>query len=126
MAPTYGSMADSVKTQVASVNAESPKNKGFGDVHSELTNRGWTLVADTDNELVFSNPLRPYDEYKVVADQESISVVVPMSGSDFSFRTSFNNYFAASEFLIGRLQEYCARQDVQIASMPSKREYEDD
>ena len=119
-------MADSVKTQAACVHSDSPKNKGFGDVHSELTNRGWTLVSDTANELVFSNPLRPYDEYKVVADQESISVVVPMSGGDFSFRTSFNNYFAASEFLIGRLQEYCDRQNVEIASMPSRREYEDD
>lgn len=119
-------MADSVKTQVASVIAESPKNKGFGDVHAELTNKGWTLVSDTVNELVFSNPLRPYDEYKVVADQESISVVVPMSGGDFSFRTSFNNYFAASEFMISRLQEYCDRQDVQIAEMPKSKEFEDD
>lgn len=96
----------SAKTELPRSN--EPLNKGFLQVVEKFTSQGWKMVENTKKQLVFVNAESMYDEFKMIAEESSIVVVIPMPNSPVAYSTKFNNYFEASEYIISRFEDFQA------------------
>lgn len=84
-----------------------PKNKTFMILHEEFVMYGWDLIENKNNYLVYTK--KPYlcDEFIILINSKNdISVTIPVSNSNISYKTSFTNYFSACEFISMHLKNY--------------------
>ena len=82
------------------------KNKGFVLLDALFRESGWHIIKNEENWLVYTKKgfETEYIEIKIAMD--SILVSVPIKNSPFQFRTSFTNYFQASEYVEARFIEF--------------------
>lgn len=82
-----------------------PLNKGFLDVHQNFTERGWNIKTNTKNILSYVKSVNVLDEFILNVDKTNISVIIPLPNSNIAYKTSFKNYFEASEYIISRMYD---------------------
>ena len=82
------------------------KNKGFVLLDTLFRESGWHIIKNEENWLVYTKPgfETEYVEIKIAID--SIFVSVPIKNSPYQFKTSFSNYFHASEYVEARFNEF--------------------
>lgn len=84
----------------------SPLNKGFLDIHDHFSECGWKIKTNTHNILSYIKSVHILDEFSLNVDKTIITVLIPIPHSNFAYKTYFNNYFEASEYMISRLYDY--------------------
>ena len=89
-----------------------PINKGFLQLAEAFNRNGWKLVENYNTGVTYVNPLKFYDEFKIIASETAIEVVIPMPNSNVAYRTKFKNYFDASEYVVARLDDYMASSEL--------------
>lgn len=102
-------------------------NKGFNLVAETFVSKGWLIKTNTATTVVFgrSEDLRlVYDEFKLCVESDRVNVVIPMPNSNVAYCTWFNDYFSASEYMTGRLEDYCNAMN--LSDLPSQKQREDD
>lgn len=84
-----------------------PKNKAFMILHEDFVMNGWNLITNRNDYLVYTKDGYNCDEFIIsIKSKNNIQVTVPMSNSNICYRTSFNNYFSACEFVSMHLKLY--------------------
>jgi hypothetical protein len=98
----------------------------FNDVITQFISHGWNIVKNTSTEIVFSHVSRPYDEFamKVDFDTLTITVLIPLINYDTSYYTTFTNYLSASKYMLDHLENYHLTVAAQI--LPTSKEYDSD
>jgi hypothetical protein len=91
--------------------SKGPKNKGFNVIHNKFLENNFELIRNEDTELVYSNKNNQYDEFLIRVDVKQIVISVPITNSNFSFRSTHENYWNASEFLQMHLENYVNNRD---------------
>ena len=102
-------------------------NMGFSQVAEHFLNKGWTIGVNTKTEISFNHPSDPnlaYDEFRLNATQDKITVLIPMPNSKVAYCTWFKDYFAASEYVIQRFDDFL--QATSVEELPIKKEYDSD
>lgn len=83
------------------------KNKGFLLLNSLFIEKGWTL---TQNELNFIEYKRPdfgdLDYFEIKIDKNKINVSVPIRHTPYQYKTSFDNYYSAIEYVEKRFKNF--------------------
>lgn len=83
------------------------KNKGFLLLNSLFIEKGWTL---TQNELNFIEYKRPdfgdLDYFEIKIDKNKINVSVPIRHTPYQYKTSFDNYYNAIEYVEKRFKDF--------------------
>jgi hypothetical protein len=82
------------------------KNKGFVLLDTLFTENGWHIIKNEENWLVYTKPGFETEYVEIKIGIGSISVSVPVKNSPFQFKTSFSNYFQASEYVESRFNEF--------------------
>lgn len=83
------------------------KNKGFAILHELFNQHGWHLVKNDFEWIIYSKPGHETDLFEIKLDKNCIFVSVPIKNSAYQFRTTFNDYFQASEYLEMRFKDFC-------------------
>ncbi len=93
-------------SQKSDISCYPIKNKGFVFLDSLFRESGWHIIKNEENWLVYTKQgfETEYIEIKIALD--SILVSVPIKNSPFQFKTSFSNYFQASEYVEARFKEF--------------------
>ena len=102
-------------------------NMGFSQVAEHFIKHGWSVGINTQTEISFNHPSDPelaYDEFRMNATPDKITVLIPMPNSKVTYCTWFKDYFTASEYVIQRFDDFL--QAVKKTNLPSEKEYESD
>jgi hypothetical protein len=93
-------------SQKSDISCYPIKNKGFVLLDSLFRESGWHIIKNEENWLVYTKKgfETEYIEIKIAMD--SILVSIPIKNSPFQFKTSFSNYFQASEYVEARFIEF--------------------
>jgi len=87
------------------------KNKGFALLHELFTENGWHLVKNDFEWIIYSKPGQETDLFEIRLDKNNIFVSIPIKNSAYQYRTTFNDYFQASEYLENRFKDFSCLQD---------------
>jgi hypothetical protein len=82
------------------------KNKGFIIIDSLFQQNGWKLTQNDFNIISYSVPGNETEFFKIEITDKKIIVSIPVKNSLFQYKTSFTDYFQASEYLEKRFREY--------------------
>jgi len=81
-------------------------NKGFILLDSLFKENGWHLIKNDSDWIIYSKFGFETDYFELKLDYDKIHVSIPLKNSQFQYKTSFNNYFQASEYIEDKLKEY--------------------
>ena len=82
------------------------KNKGFILLDSLFKENGWHMTKNEMDLIEYTKQGHETDFFQIKLDQKNIYVSVPIKNSPYQFKTSFNNYFDASEYVEKRFKDY--------------------
>jgi hypothetical protein len=95
-----------VKTETYNLSASSLKNIGFKFIYELFNSYGWHLIKNELNQISFSKPGYETDVFDICIDKYRISVGIPVKNSPYLYRTYFQDYYHASEYIEERFNEF--------------------
>jgi hypothetical protein len=81
------------------------ENKGFILLDNMFKNNGWKLIKNEMNWICFSKPGFQTEYFEIKIDQSKIFVSIPIKNSMFQYKTSFKDYYSASEYIEERFKD---------------------
>jgi len=81
------------------------QNKGFLLLDAMFKNNGWQLIKNEMNWICFSKPGFQTEYFEIKIDQYKIFVSIPIKNSIFQYKTSFKDYYSASEYIEERFKD---------------------
>lgn len=94
-------------TSVSGIKDSQIKNKGFAILHELFIENGWHLVKNDFEWIVYSKLGHETEFFEIRLDKNCILVSIPIKNSAYQYRTSFKDYFQASEYLEMRFKDFC-------------------
>lgn len=82
------------------------QNKGFIIVDSLFKENGWHISKNEMNLIEYTKQGEETSFFQIKLDQKNIYVSVPIKNSPYQYKTSFSNYFDASEYVEKRFNDY--------------------
>ena len=82
------------------------KNKGFILLDSLFKENGWHMTKNEMNLIEYTKQGHESDFFQIKLDQKNVYISVPIKNSPYQYKTSFNNYFDASEYVEKRFKDY--------------------
>jgi hypothetical protein len=74
------------------------KNKGFTFIDALFKERGWTMIKNDLDLIEYRKPHYELDYFQIKIDKKTINVSVPIKNTPYQYKTSFTNYYEASEY----------------------------
>jgi hypothetical protein len=82
------------------------KNKGLCLIDEIFRDKGFILLKNEIDWIVYSKPGKDLDCFEFRLDKNKIHVCVPIKNSLYQYKTSFSNYFDAFEYIETRMHDY--------------------
>jgi hypothetical protein len=82
------------------------KNKGFTFIDALFKERGWTIIKNDLDLIEYRKPQYELDYFQIKIDKKTINVSIPIKNSPYQYKTSFTNYYEASEYIEKRFNDY--------------------
>jgi len=86
------------------------KNEGFKYLQEEFTKENWLLDRNEPDHISFKSQTSDYDYFEIDIDNKKINVTIPLKNSTYKYKTSFDSYFNASEYIEMHLQNFTTTQ----------------
>lgn len=85
-----------------------PLNTSCMHIHYKFKEYNWELITNTKNKLVYVKPhhYNDCDEFKLEFLNNKIFVTIPVLGENISYKTHFDSYFLAYEYISLHLENY--------------------
>ena len=83
------------------------KNKGFMLVDSLFKENGWHMTKNEMDLIEYTKQGYETEFFQIKLDQTKVYVSVPIKNSPCQYKTSFTNYFDASEYVEKRFNDFC-------------------
>ena len=84
---------------------EEISNKGFDELHNKFIQYNRKLTRNTKTEIIYENS-KTDDEFIIRILEKTIDILVPLRNSKLLYKTTFKDYFTASEYVIMHLENY--------------------
>ena len=75
------------------------KNKGFMILEELFLKHNWKCIKNDMDHILFQKNGNDYDYFEMHVTQNKICVSVPIKNSRFQYKTNFNSYFNACEYI---------------------------
>ena len=82
------------------------QNKGFIVLDSLFKENGWHITKNEINFIEYTKQGHECDFIQIKIGQKQICVSVPIKNKSYQFKTFFDNYFDASEYVKKMFKEY--------------------
>jgi hypothetical protein len=88
------------------------KNIIFAESGLEETfsQHNWFLQTNEPDHIVFNSPTSDYDYFEIFVDAKKIHVTIPLKNSTHKYKTSFNSYFNACEYVETQFHDFIGSQ----------------
>lgn len=90
----------------STTNTSELKNKGFLFLDLMFKENGWITIKNEVDWVCFSKPGFETEYFEIKIDSSKIYVSIPLRNSIFQYKTSFKDYFTASEYIEERFNEF--------------------
>ena len=77
-------------------------------IHYKFKEYNWVLLKNTMDTLVYVKPnhYNDCDEFKIELYENKIFITIPVLGRNIGYKTHFNSYFLAHEYVSMHLENY--------------------
>jgi hypothetical protein len=82
------------------------KNKGFLLLDSLFKENGWHITKNEMELIEYTKFGHETDYFQIIVNKNNIHVSVPIKNSSYQFKTTFDNYFDASEYIEKRFKDF--------------------
>ena len=82
------------------------KNKGLVILENQFENYGWILVKNEEDHIIYTKKYNETEYYEIMIEEKKIYVSSPLKNSVYQYRTGFNNYFDAIDYIENKLYDY--------------------
>jgi len=82
------------------------KNKGFLLLDELFRENGWHIIKNDPNWIAYTKQGYETEYVEIKIGNDNIVVSIPIKNSPFQYKTSFTNYFLASEYIEARFKEF--------------------
>lgn len=83
------------------------KNKGFLLLDILFKENGWTLSKNEVNLIEYKRPdFGDLDYFEIKIDKHKLNVSVPIKYTPYQYKTSFDNYYNAIEYVEKRFKDF--------------------
>lgn len=82
------------------------KNKGFALLDQMFKENGWCLVKNEMSYICYTKFGHETDIFEIIIDSKNIHIGIPIKNSPFHYKTSFKDYFQASEYVEARFFDF--------------------
>ena len=83
------------------------KNKGFLLLDILFKEKGWTLSKNELNHIEYKRPdFGDLDYFEIKIDNRNVNVSVPIKHTPYQYKTSFDNYYNAIEYVEKRFKDF--------------------
>lgn len=82
------------------------KNKGLGILENQFESYGWILVKNEEDNIIYTKKYNETEYYEIKLLEKKIYVSSPLKNSVYQYKTSFNNYFDAIDYIENKLYDY--------------------
>jgi len=82
------------------------KNKGFVLLDALFKKHQWHLIKNEFNWIIYSKFGHETEFFEIKLDATTVYVSIPIKNSQFQYRTTFKDYFQASEYVEERFIEF--------------------
>ena len=87
------------------------QNKGFLILDAIFKEHGWHIVKNEMNWICYTKIGQETDLFDIKIDQKLIHVGIPIKNSPFQYKTSFTDYFQASEYIEQRFFDFIDKKN---------------
>lgn len=81
-------------------------NKGFTFLNNIFFKNGWRLTNNLINHIRYSKPGLESVFFEIRLDRTKIYVSIPLKNSSFQYKTSFNDYLSACDYVEQRFIDF--------------------
>jgi len=71
-----------------------------------FTSKNWSLIKNIPEHIIFNKKTNNYDYFEIFNDLTKINVTIPIKNSQYQYKTHFDNYIHAFEFVEFHLLNY--------------------
>jgi hypothetical protein len=83
------------------------KNKGFLLLDILFKEKGWTLSKNELNWIEYKRQdFGDLDSFEIKIDKYKVNVSVPIKNTPYQYKTSFDNYYNAIEYVEKRFKDF--------------------
>ena len=82
------------------------KNNALQMLEPMFASYKWSLVKNEETHIMYTKPVRETDFFEIKIDQTTIHVSTPVRNTNYQYKTSFKNYFDATEYIENKLFDY--------------------
>jgi hypothetical protein len=83
------------------------KNKGFLLLDILFKEKGWTMSKNELNHIEYKRPdFGDLDYFEIIIDKYKVNVSVPIKHTPYQYKTSFDNYYNAIEYVEKRFKDF--------------------
>lgn len=93
-------------SQKTDVSTSPIKNKGFVLLDTFFRENGWHIIKNEANWIAYTKQGHETEYVEIKIGFDNIIVSVPIKNSPFQYKTTFTNYFLASEYVEAKFKEF--------------------
>ena len=82
------------------------KNHGFSVLNSMFMEHGWKLIKNEFEWVAYTKVGNETDVFQLMVEKDVIIVSIPVKNSPYQYRTIFNTYWEAVEYVEKRFIEF--------------------
>jgi len=81
-------------------------NKGFILLDALFKENGWYNIKNEINHIAYTRFAYETEYFEIKIDQTKIHVSIPVKNTTYQYKTSFDGYFQASEYIEQRFKDF--------------------
>lgn len=86
-------------------------NKGLLSIHKKFLNKGWHLKENSEENIIYIDPINENDAFCITVNENNIDVSVPIPNSNVQYKTTLKNYFTTCEYLEMHLDNFVEKEN---------------
>jgi len=83
-----------------------PTNLGFYLLNTMFLEHGWNQIKNEFGWVAYTKVGNETDVFQLVVEKDKINVSIPVKNSPYQYRTTFNTYWEATEYVEKRFYEF--------------------
>jgi hypothetical protein len=94
-------------TTTTSIESTINNTMGFTMIQDKFKSyNNWNLANNINGNILYKRNTNECDIFEILVEQNKIFVSIPIRKSNFQYKTHFNSYYEASEYIGTHLENY--------------------
>lgn len=82
------------------------ENPYLNEINTKFLEYNWERTEKYPKQIIYSSPKNITDQFIITINEKDISVSIPLKNKNYNYKTTLNNYFTATEYILNRLNDF--------------------